>query len=147
VVEVPVGEITLDTKDLAVVTIEPDWRIRLLSILTNPNVAYILMIVGIYGIILEFYNPGMFLPGITGAISLLLALYAFQILPVSLAGLGLIALGILLLLAETRAGPAGAGRRRRGPHPRHPPGAGGGGLACSAKESAMNARPAGTGSL
>jgi membrane-bound serine protease (ClpP class) len=100
VVDVPAGEITLRTEGLAVETIEPDWRTRLLSVITNPNVAYILMIVGIYGIILEFYNPGMMVAGVTGAISLLLALYAFQVLPINFAGLALMGLGIALLIAE-----------------------------------------------
>ena len=79
----------------------PDWRSELLSILTNPNVAYILMIIGIYGIILEFYNPGMVLPGTVGAISLLLALYAFNVLPVNYVGLALILLGVALMVSET----------------------------------------------
>jgi membrane-bound serine protease (ClpP class) len=93
-------QITLRTADREVVAIEPDWRAELLGIITNPNVAYILMLVGIYGIILEFYNPGMFFPGVVGAISLLLALYAFQVLPVNYAGLALIALGIAMMVGE-----------------------------------------------
>jgi len=93
-------EITLQTADREVVAIEPDWRTELLGIITNPNVAYILMLVGIYGIILEFYNPGMFFPGVVGAISLLLALYAFQVLPVNYAGLALIGLGIAMMVGE-----------------------------------------------
>lgn len=100
VVDVPAGEITLETEGLAIETIEPDWRTRLLSVITNPNVAYILMMVGIYGIILEFYNPGMMVAGVTGAISLLLALYAFQVLPINFAGLALMGLGMVLLIAE-----------------------------------------------
>jgi membrane-bound serine protease (ClpP class) len=94
------GELTLDTDEYAIVRIEPDWRTELLSIITNPNVAYILMLIGIYGIILEFYNPGMMLPGVIGAISLLLALYAFQVLPVNYAGLALIGLGIAMMVGE-----------------------------------------------
>jgi membrane-bound serine protease (ClpP class) len=82
------------------VRFEPDWRTELLSIVTNPNVAYILMLIGIYGIIFEFYNPGMMLPGVIGAISLVLALYAFQVLPVNYAGLALIALGIAMMVGE-----------------------------------------------
>jgi membrane-bound serine protease (ClpP class) len=93
-------QITLQTADREVVAIEPDWRTELLAIITNPNVAYILMLVGIYGIILEFYNPGMFFPGVAGAISLLLALYAFQVLPVNYAGLALIGLGIAMMVGE-----------------------------------------------
>jgi membrane-bound serine protease (ClpP class) len=94
------GELTLDTGEHTIVQIEPDWRTELLSIITNPNVAYILMLIGIYGIILEFYNPGMMLPGVIGAISLLLALYAFQVLPVNYAGLALIGLGIAMMVGE-----------------------------------------------
>jgi membrane-bound serine protease (ClpP class) len=99
-VEVAGGERTIETADASVVTFEPDWRTELLGLITNPNVAYILMLIGIYGIILEFYNPGMFLPGVAGAISLLLALFAFQVLPVNYAGLALIGLGIGLMVAE-----------------------------------------------
>ena len=90
----------LDTDGIMVREIEPDWRSRLLAVITDPNIAYILMILGMYGLILEFYNPGMFVPGITGAISLLLALYAFHVLPVNFAGLALLLLGIALMLAE-----------------------------------------------
>jgi membrane-bound serine protease (ClpP class) len=93
-------ERTLATADLEVVVFERDWRTELLSIITNPNVAYILMLVGIYGIIFEFYSPGLVFPGVVGVISLLLALYAFQVLPVNYAGLALIALGIAMMIAE-----------------------------------------------
>lgn len=99
-VEVGGEEIVLATAGHTTVAYEADWRTKLLSVVTDPNVAYILMLVGIYGIILEFYNPGMLFPGVTGAISLLLALYAFQVLPVNFAGLALIALGIALMVAE-----------------------------------------------
>jgi membrane-bound serine protease (ClpP class) len=93
-------EVTLQTTDREFVTFEPDWRTELLGIITNPNVAYILMLIGIYGIIFEFWNPGFVLPGVVGAISLLLALYAFQVLPVNYAGLALIALGIGMMVGE-----------------------------------------------
>ncbi|MDY6943000.1 MAG: nodulation protein NfeD [Pseudomonadota bacterium] len=92
--------VLLSTSALPVVTLLPDWRTRLLAVITNPNVAYILMLIGVYGLILEFYNPGGFVPGIVGAICLLLALFAFQALPISYAGAGLILLGILLMVAE-----------------------------------------------
>ncbi len=91
---------TLQTAGSSVVEISPDWRSRFLSVITNPNVAYILMLVGIYGLILEFYNPGGLVPGTVGAICLLLALYAFQMLPVNYAGVGLILLGVGLMVAE-----------------------------------------------
>ena len=99
-VKVPQGERTLATADLEVELIEPDWRNQLLSVITNPNVAYILMLVGIYGIIFELINPGSLVPGVLGGISLLLALYAFQALPITYAGLGLIGLGIAFMIAE-----------------------------------------------
>ncbi len=91
---------TLDTKDLPIERIEPDWRSRLLSIITNPNVASILMMLGIYGLFFELYNPGAIFPGVIGGICLLLALYAFQLLPVNYAGFALILLGVILLVAE-----------------------------------------------
>ncbi|UQB41562.1 nodulation protein NfeD [Thiomicrospira microaerophila] len=90
----------LNTLNLQVVEIAPDWRSRLLSVITHPNIAYILLVIGIYGLILEFFNPGAFLPGILGAISLLLAVYAFQLMPVSYVGMALIILGIGLIIAE-----------------------------------------------
>ena len=93
-------EQTLRTDGLVFERVEPDWRTRLLAVITNPTVAYILMLLGIYGLILEGYNPGAILPGVVGAISLLLALYAFQVLPVNYAGLALIALGVILIIAE-----------------------------------------------
>lgn len=103
--EVRVGEtvVTLDTEGAAVRTHERDWRSDFLGVITNPNVAYILMMIGIYGLLLEFYNPGVGLPGVLGAISLVLALYAFQALPVSYAGMGLIILGVGLMTAEAFA--------------------------------------------
>jgi membrane-bound serine protease (ClpP class) len=99
-VEIGGAQRTLQTRGRTIVVIEPDWRTRLLGIITDPNVAYILMLVGIYGIIFEFWSPGFYLPGVVGAISLLLALYAFQVLPISYAGLGLIGLGIVMMIAE-----------------------------------------------
>ncbi|WP_432696140.1 NfeD family protein [Marinobacterium sp. YM272] len=80
--------------------LDPDWRSEFLAVITNPNVAYMLMLIGLYGLIFEFTNPGFGLPGVLGAICLLIALYAFQVLPVSYAGLGLILLGIGLIAAE-----------------------------------------------
>ncbi len=83
--------------------LEPDWRNRLLAGIANPNVAYILMLIGIYGLIIEFYHPGTVAPGTIGAICLLLALYALQALSVNYAGLALIVLGIGLMIAEAFA--------------------------------------------
>lgn len=80
--------------------IEKDWRTEFLSVITDPSVAYILMLVGLYGLILEFYNPGMGVPGIVGAICLLVGLYALQMLPISYVGLALILLGIGLMVVE-----------------------------------------------
>jgi membrane-bound serine protease (ClpP class) len=91
----------LDTAGLHIVTVEPDWRTELLAIVTNPNVAYVLMLVGVYGLLFEFYSPGLIGPGIIGAICLLLALYAFHVLPVSYTGVALVLLGLGLMVAET----------------------------------------------
>ncbi|MCH8139796.1 MAG: nodulation protein NfeD, partial [Proteobacteria bacterium] len=90
----------LATKGAKVVAIVPDWRNELLAVITNPNLAYILLMIGFYGLILEFWNPGAVVPGVVGAISLLLALYALNLLPINYAGLGLILLGIALMTAE-----------------------------------------------
>ncbi len=102
-VTLPGGETTLHTAGIEVRHYAPDWRTRLLSIITDPNVAYILMLIGIYGLIFEFANPGTVVPGTVGAIALLLALYAFQVLPINYAGLGLILLGIGLMVGEAFA--------------------------------------------
>ncbi|WP_106592600.1 NfeD family protein [Marinobacterium halophilum] len=82
---------------------QPDWRTEFLAVITNPNVAYLLMLIGIYGLIFEFSNPGFGVPGVLGAISLMIALYALQVLPVSYAGLGLMLIGIGLIVAEAFA--------------------------------------------
>jgi membrane-bound serine protease (ClpP class) len=94
-------EVTLQTAGIVLREVQPDWRTELLQLITNPNVAYLLMLIGIYGLLLEGYNPGSVLPGVVGAISLLLALFAFQVLSVNYAGLALIALGVLLIVAES----------------------------------------------
>ncbi|MGD8790682.1 MAG: nodulation protein NfeD [Burkholderiales bacterium] len=104
--------VTLHTADIEVVEIQPDWRSRFLATITSPSVAYILMLVGIYGLLLEFYNPGTLIPGIAGAICLLTALYAFQMLPINYVGVALILLGIAFVIAElfvTSYGALGAG--------------------------------------
>lgn len=96
------------TRGLDVEEIHPDWRTQLLAVVTNPNVAFILMLVGVYGIIFELANPGAMVPGIIGAISLLLALFAFHLLPINYAGLALIGFGIILMGAEAFAPSFGA---------------------------------------
>ena len=93
--------VTLQTAGLSVERLEPGWRTRFLSILTNPNVAYLLLLVGLYGLLLEGYNPGTWIPGVIGAICLLMAAYALSILPVNYAGLALMALGVGLIVAES----------------------------------------------
>jgi membrane-bound serine protease (ClpP class) len=93
-------EHTLATGNWVVETVSPDWRAKLLAVLTNPNIAYILMLIGIYGLIFELYNPGAVVPGIIGAISLVLALYAFHVLPVNYAGVALILIGVALIVTE-----------------------------------------------
>jgi membrane-bound serine protease (ClpP class) len=102
------GELTLKTAGAAIETFEPDWRMKFLSIITNPTVAYVMLLIGIYGLLLEGYHPGAILPGVVGAICLLLALFAFQILPVNYVGLALILLGVVLMIAEAFAPSFGA---------------------------------------
>ncbi len=102
------GKVTLATRDLTIARFDPDWRTRLLMVITDPNIAYILMLVGIYGLIYELANPGFFLPGVAGAICLLLALYTFHILPINYAGLALILLGISFMVAEAFVPSVGA---------------------------------------
>ena len=101
-------EHTVKSSGLALEWLQPDWRNEVLSVITSPTIAYLLLLIGVYGLILEGYNPGAVLPGVVGAISLLMALYAFQMLPVNYAGLGLIVLGIILMIAETQAPSFGA---------------------------------------
>ena len=97
----------LATAGLEVVTVAPDWRTELLAVVTNPNVAFILMLIGIYGLIFEFLNPGAVAPGLIGAISLLVAMYALNLLPIDYAGAGLVLLGIGLMVAEAHIGSFG----------------------------------------
>lgn len=90
----------LRTAGADVTRIVPDWRTNVLTVITNPSIALILMTIGIYGLLFEFMNPGFGIPGVTGAIALVLGLYALQLLPVNYAGLGLIILGVAFMAAE-----------------------------------------------
>jgi len=94
------GERVLRTADASVTEIEPDWRTRVLMVVTNPSVAVILMMIGIYGLLFEFMNPGFVLPGVLGGICLLVALYAFQLLPINYAGIALMLLGVAFIIGE-----------------------------------------------
>lgn len=100
VVETARGELTLNVEGADITLIESDWRHDFLNVITNPNIAYILLMVGIYGLILEFYNPGLGIAGITGVICLLVGAYALQMLPISYAGLALMVVGIGLIAFE-----------------------------------------------
>ena len=93
-------ERTLRTADATVAEVEPDTRTRLLMVITDPSVAVILMMIGIYGLLFEFMNPGFVLPGVLGGICLLVALYAFQLLPINYAGIALMLLGIAFIVGE-----------------------------------------------
>ena len=92
--------ITLHTKDAAILIFEPDWKIKLLSVITDPNIAYILLIIAVYGIFFELMNPGAIFPGVIGVISGVIALYALNMIPFNYAGLLLIILGIAFMIAE-----------------------------------------------
>ena len=97
----------LATAGLEVLTVAPDWRTELLAIATNPNVALILMLIGVYGLLFEFLSPGAVAPGLIGAISLFVALYALHLLPINYAGAALVLLGIGLMVAEAHIGAFG----------------------------------------
>lgn len=101
-VETSGGKQILKTEGAALKFIPISMRLKILSALSDPNIAYILMILGIYGLIFELSNPGAILPGVVGAICLILAFYAFQTLPINYAGLLLILLGIILFVAEIK---------------------------------------------
>jgi membrane-bound serine protease (ClpP class) len=94
------NNVTLDTSAITLEQIQQDWRTQLLMVITNPNVALILMMIGIYGLIFEFLAPGSYFPATIGAICLLIGLYALAVLPVNFAGLGLIVLGLALMASE-----------------------------------------------
>jgi membrane-bound serine protease (ClpP class) len=102
VVETKKGKVTLRTKGKNKVEIDMPFKYRFLSYISDPNVAYLLMMLGLYGILFEIYNPGAIFPGVVGGISLILALYAFQTIPISYAGLFLIILGIIFFILELK---------------------------------------------
>jgi membrane-bound serine protease (ClpP class) len=93
-------DVTLATAAAAVIPHDPDWRGRLLAVISDPSVALVLMMLGVYGLLFEFMNPGFVAPGVIGGVCLLLALFALQLLPINYAGLALILLGIAFLVAE-----------------------------------------------
>jgi len=99
-VKTPAGEVRLETMGRQVVELKPDWKTQIMQVISDPNVALILMTIGIYGILFEFWHPGALVPGVVGSICLLVALAAFSVLPVNYAGLALLVLGIALMVAE-----------------------------------------------
>ena len=99
---------TLATANAVVEEFEPNWRIRLLNVISNPEIVLLLGLIGLYGLMYEGWNPGAIVPGVVGAICLLLAAYALQIIPVNYAGLGLILIGVALIVAEAYAPSFGA---------------------------------------
>ncbi|MFM1816847.1 MAG: hypothetical protein RLZ98_3542, partial [Pseudomonadota bacterium] len=97
------GTLTISTKGSPVIEVVADWKMKVMSAIADPNIAFVLFLIGIYGIIFEFMNPGTIGPGVIGAICLLLAMTALSVLPVTAAGLALIVLGILLMIGEAAA--------------------------------------------
>jgi membrane-bound serine protease (ClpP class) len=107
-VATPAGDTTLVTAGATVDEFEPNWRLRLLSVIANPEIVLILGLIGLYGLMYEGWNPGAIVPGVVGAICLLLAAYALQVIPVNYAGLALIIIGVALMVAEAYAPSFGA---------------------------------------
>jgi membrane-bound serine protease (ClpP class) len=99
-VRLPAGPATLETDGLALVRFDPDWQHRLLAFLSDPNIAFLLLMIGAYGLVLEFAAPGIGIGGVVGGIALVLGLFAVNLLPVDVTGLVLMALGVALLVAE-----------------------------------------------
>src|SRR5437899_8104741 len=94
------SERVLRTADVVATTVEPDWRTRFLSVVTDPSIAYVLILLGIYALVFAFSDPGLVFPGVVGAICVLIALYAFHLLPVNYAGLALMLVGIAFMVRE-----------------------------------------------
>jgi membrane-bound serine protease (ClpP class) len=101
-VELPAGTITLHTRGLVIQQYSMGWIEKILNIVSDPNITYILMLLGFFGILFELYNPGAILPGIVGVISIILSFYSLQSLPVNYAGLALVAFAIALFLLEIK---------------------------------------------
>lgn len=101
-VNLPSGTRTIQTENAEIVELEMTFRQKLLNMISDPNIAYILLMVGIYGLLFELYSPGTIFPGVTGAISLILAFYSLQTLPVNYAGVAFIILAIILFLVEIK---------------------------------------------
>jgi membrane-bound serine protease (ClpP class) len=99
-VKTQAGEVRLETRGSRVVELKPDWKTEIMQVISDPNVALILMTIGIYGILFEFWNPGVVAPGVIGGICLIVGLTALSVLPVNYAGLALLALGVALMVAE-----------------------------------------------
>lgn len=93
-------DIKLDLKNAKIQLFEPDWRMKFLLVITDPTLAYLLLLLGIYGIFFELVNPGFVAPGVIGALAMVVALYALQMLPVNYAGMALIVLGVIFMIAE-----------------------------------------------
>jgi len=107
-IEVVAETRTLSTGDAELVAFEPNWRIRLLEVISNPEIVLLLGLIGLYGLMYEGWNPGAIVPGVVGIICLLLAAYALQVIPVNYAGLALIVVGVALMVAEAYAPSFGA---------------------------------------
>jgi membrane-bound serine protease (ClpP class) len=101
-VDINGSSVMLRTKDAEIVDIEMDWKFKILDILSDPNIAYIFFMLGVYGLLFELYNPGAIAPGVIGVISLILAFYSLHTLPINYAGLALIIVGIVLFLLEIK---------------------------------------------
>jgi len=102
-IKVSGNDLIFNSTNTKIETIKPDWRSQFLAVITNPSIAYIMLMIGIYGLVLEFSNPGSIVPGTVGGICLLLALYALQLLPVNYVGVSLILFGVALMIAEALA--------------------------------------------
>jgi membrane-bound serine protease (ClpP class) len=108
VIEFIAASRAISTSDVEIEVFKADWRIRLLTVISNPEIVLLLGLIGLYGLMYEGWNPGAIVPGVVGAICLLLAAYALQVLPVNYAGLALIIVGIALMVAEAYAPSFGA---------------------------------------